>query len=69
MDCTFTENESLHIIDFKTDKINTVSELWNGMETQIRLYACAMEQVTGLRVGELFLYSTYLSEGVFQVIP
>ncbi|MFQ7748267.1 MAG: PD-(D/E)XK nuclease family protein [Eubacteriales bacterium] len=63
VDCTFTENESLHIIDFKTDKINTVSELWERYETQIRLYACAMEQVTGLRVGELFLYSTYLSEG------
>ncbi len=62
VDCTFLDEKGLHIIDFKTDKVRNVEELWDRYGIQIRLYAYAMEQVTGQRVGELFLYSTYLSE-------
>ena len=38
-----------------------MEELWARYETQLRLYGYAMEEVTGLPVGELILYSTHLN--------
>jgi len=62
VDCTFMENGQLHIIDFKTDRVDDMQELWRRYLMQIKLYAYAMEQVTGTKVGEMILYSTWLSE-------
>jgi len=62
VDCTFTEGGKLHIIDFKTDRVKTMEELWERYATQLHLYAAAMERVSGMEVGELFLYSTHLNE-------
>ncbi len=64
VDCTFTEGGALHIIDFKTDRVKTMEELWERYATQLRLYAAAMEQVSGMKVGELFLYSTHLNRAM-----
>ena len=61
VDCTFVEEGALHIIDFKTDRVRSMEELWARYETQLRLYGYAMEEVTGLPVGELILYSTHLN--------
>lgn len=63
VDCTFLEQDKLHIIDFKTDHVKSVEELWFHYGVQIRLYGYAMEQVTGKPVGDLILYSTFLNEG------
>ena len=63
VDCTFLEEGKLHIIDFKTDRVEDMEELWLRYHTQLRLYAYAMEEVTGTPVGEMFLYSTWLSQG------
>ncbi len=62
VDCTFVENGKLHIIDFKTDRTEDMEELWQRYERQLELYAYAMEEVTGWKVGELALYSTWLSQ-------
>lgn len=62
VDCTFLEGGRIHIIDFKTDRVETVEELWQRYQVQIRLYAYAMEQAAGQQVGDLILYSTYLSQ-------
>ncbi len=62
VDCVFSEGGRLHIIDFKTDRVDAVEELWQRYERQIRLYAYAMEQACGCQVGDLILYSTYLSQ-------
>ncbi len=67
VDCTFEEGGRLHIIDFKTDRVEKMEELWRRYEVQIRLYAFAMEEVTGMEVGELFLYSTWLNQGLGKV--
>ncbi len=61
VDCTFLEDGKLHIIDFKTDRVRSMEELWERYETQLRLYGAAMEEVSGLPVGELILYSTWLN--------
>ena len=63
VDCTFVEGDRLHIIDFKTDKVDTLEDLWARYQRQIELYAFAMEEVTGMAVGEMFLYSTWLGQG------
>lgn len=63
VDCAFLEAGRLHIIDFKTDRVSDLEELWQHYEVQLRLYAYAMEEVTGYRVGEMFLYSTWLNQG------
>lgn len=63
VDCTFLEDGKLNIIDFKTDRVEAMEELWLRYEVQLRLYAYAMEEVTGCQVGEMILYSTWLSEG------
>ena len=51
------------IIDFKTDKINTVQSSGERYETQNPAVCLCNGTGDGARVGELFLYSTYLSEG------
>ncbi len=63
VDCTFMEKGRLHIIDFKTDRVPDMEELWRRYLVQIRLYAFAMEEVTGYQVGDMILYSTWLSQG------
>ncbi len=61
VDCLFEENGRLHIVDFKTDRVKTVEELWRRYAPQVELYAAAMEEVTGIEVAETVLYSTHLS--------
>lgn len=62
VDCIFEENGVLNIIDFKTDRVKTTDELWELYAPQLRLYAAAMEEVMGMKVGEMILYSTHLNE-------
>lgn len=61
VDCIFVENGRLHIIDFKTDRVKTIDELWGHYAPQLKLYAAAMEEVTSMQVGEMILYSTHLN--------
>ena len=62
VDCTFVEDGRLHIIDFKTDRVQTMEELWQHYQAQLQLYGYAMEEVSGLPVGQLVLYSTWLGQ-------
>ena len=62
VDCTFVEDGRLHIIDFKTDRVQTMEELWQRYQAQLQLYGYAMEEVCGLPVGQLVLYSTWLGQ-------
>ena len=61
VDCTFVEDGRLHIIDFKTDRVRELEDLWARYSAQLELYGLAMEEVTGMEVGELILYSTWLN--------
>ena len=62
VDCTFIEDGKLHVIDFKTDRVETMEDLWERYAPQLRLYGTAMEEVSGSQVGELILYSTWLGK-------
>lgn len=68
VDCTFVEGGKLHIIDFKTDRVQDMEELWSRYETQLQLYGTAMEEVSGYQVGELILYSTWLNRASIRTM-
>ena len=61
VDCTFVEDGRLYVIDFKTDRVRDMETLWTRYGAQLELYGFAMEEVTGLPVGGLYLYSTWLN--------
>lgn len=60
VDCSFTENGRLYILDFKTDRVESAEELAAEYGMQLKLYAKALEQVTGMEVGGCCLYSLHL---------
>ncbi|HIS50600.1 MAG TPA: helicase-exonuclease AddAB subunit AddA [Candidatus Gallacutalibacter pullistercoris] len=61
VDCVFEENGALVLVDYKTDRIREPEELWRRYEVQLKLYARAVADMTGLPVKECLLYSFYLN--------
>ncbi|MBW7573562.1 helicase-exonuclease AddAB subunit AddA [Caproiciproducens faecalis] len=61
IDCAFEENGKLFIVDYKTDKTNHPSQLWERYRAQLALYRLAIEQCTGKKVAGCLLYSFYLN--------
>ena len=51
-------------MDYKTDYVKEEQELKNRYRRQLSLYALALEQTTGLKVTEQYLYSFSLGEAV-----
>lgn len=69
VDCVFEENGALCIVDFKTDRVTDMRELWDRYALQLELYGEAMEAVTGKKVSQLILWSTRLGRAdarIFQ---
>ncbi len=64
VDCLFAEDGRLYIVDFKTDRVGTMEELWDRYAPQVRLYAAAMEEVCAMEVGGMILYSTHLNSAI-----
>ncbi|MDD5952549.1 MAG: helicase-exonuclease AddAB subunit AddA [Oscillospiraceae bacterium] len=64
VDCVFVEDDELVIVDYKTDRIRDPLLLWQRYETQLSLYAAAMEQCTGKKVKEKLLYAFALDSVV-----
>lgn len=61
-DLAFAENGFLTVIDYKTDRCNSVDELFNRYREQLRLYASCLQKVTGCKVGKIGIYSFYKNE-------
>lgn len=64
VDCSFTENGKLYIVDFKTDRVEEGEVLAERYGMQLKLYAQALAQVTGLAVGGCSLYSLHLDREI-----
>lgn len=58
IDLYFIEDDSIIIVDYKTDKINPSNEglLVEEHKEQVKLYAEALEKITGIKVKEKYLY-------------
>ncbi len=63
-DCVFLEGDEAVLVDYKTDRVQTGSQLAERYCHQLALYREALENGLGKRVKETILYSVYLGEEV-----
>lgn len=64
IDAFFYEGDEIVIMDYKTDRVKTGKELIERYDTQLKLYANALNQITGKRVAECIIYSVELGEEI-----
>lgn len=57
IDAFFEEDGKLVLVDYKTDYVENSDILIRRYEAQVRYYTRALEQMTGKRVAERYLYS------------
>lgn len=62
IDVFFEEEDGLVLLDYKTDSVDSMKELWNRYETQLDYYQEALQKLTGKTVKERILYSFRLGE-------
>ena len=62
IDVFFEEEDGLVLLDYKTDAVSSMEELWNRYETQIDYYQEAIQKLYGKPVKERILYSFHLEE-------
>ena len=62
IDVFFVEEGGMVLLDYKTDSVDTMEELWNRYETQLDYYQEALQKLMGLPVKERILYSFHLEK-------
>ena len=62
IDAFFYEDDEIVLIDYKTDRVEEGKELADRYKTQLEYYQMALEQITGCKVKEKYLYSFRLQE-------
>lgn len=62
IDVFFIEDGEIVLLDYKTDVIQSMEELWNRYATQLDYYGEALERLMALPVKEKVLYSFYLEQ-------
>lgn len=63
IDVFWLEDDQIVLLDYKTDVIDSMEELWKRYETQLDYYQEALERLTEKPVREKVLYSFYLETG------
>lgn len=64
VDLCFSENGEIVVLDFKTDRVDDLSELVNAYGEQLNIYAAACEKIFKRRVKEKIIYSFSLGKQV-----
>ena len=64
IDVFFEEDGEIVLLDYKTDRIDSMEELWNRYRTQLDYYGEAVSRLMGMPVKESILYS--FSLGVYE---
>lgn len=62
IDCAFMEDGQWILLDYKTDHIQDEDAFTERYRLQLQLYAQAVEQITGVKVGETWLYALRLGK-------
>ncbi|MCM1058122.1 MAG: helicase-exonuclease AddAB subunit AddA [Firmicutes bacterium] len=62
IDVFFEEKDGIVLLDYKTDTVSSLKELWNRYETQLDYYSQALSKLTGKPVKEKILYSFHLNQ-------
>ena len=65
VDLAFIEDGELVIVDYKTDRVKDVNELYGVYHNQLKIYRDAMEQSTDYKVKECLIYSVHLSDYIY----
>ena len=60
VDVFFEEEDGIVLLDYKTDSVASMQELWNRYETQLDYYSEALTKLMGKTVKEKILYSFHL---------
>lgn len=63
-DCLFCENGRWVLVDYKTDRVRTESELVERYRTQLHLYADALRETLRQPIDEQYLYSFHLHRAI-----
>ena len=62
VDAAFEEDNQLIIIDYKTDRVNSIEELKEKYSTQLSLYKLGLSATLNLPVKQCVIYSFYLND-------
>lgn len=62
IDLCFMEEGQWVLVDFKTDRVETMEELWRRYELQLSIYSQALEAASPYPVKEMYLYSLSLGK-------
>lgn len=62
-DCIFKEEDGYVLVDYKTDNVKDISELY-GYRTQLELYKAALDLLLDMPIKACYIYSFRLNEGV-----
>lgn len=64
IDLYFEENNEIVLVDYKSDKINSMAQLTKRYQIQMDLYKEALEKSTGKKVKECIIYSIDKGESI-----
>ena len=58
------QDETITLVDYKTDYVEKEEELIEKYDKQLEIYKKAIEEATGKKVTEVYIYSTYLNKEI-----
>ncbi len=58
IDAWFIEDNSIVVVDYKTDSVNNIKDLDARYRSQLEYYGKALADMTGMHIKELVIYST-----------
>ncbi|MDR2753195.1 MAG: PD-(D/E)XK nuclease family protein, partial [Oscillospiraceae bacterium] len=64
IDCAFEENGALVLLDYKTDRVESMDMLRARYSGQLTMYRRAMRECFGMEVSETLIYSFWLNEWI-----
>ena len=64
IDCLFREDDAWIIVDYKSDRLETVDAFRSRYAVQLTLYKRAVEQITHRPVEETYIYSLHLQQEI-----
>lgn len=64
IDMFFVESDEVVVLDYKTDRVETASELADRYRKQLDYYAMAIQKLTGKPVKQRIIYSFRLNESI-----
>jgi ATP-dependent helicase/nuclease subunit A len=64
IDVCFLENGKFVLADYKTDKVKTLQQLVDKYNVQLESYQKGLEQIAGIEVSEMIIYSVTLGDEI-----